>query len=55
MLFWLWMQLPLIIKKIALAYDFQVLKEKIPDLAKDAKIDKIITEERIIQTAVNSK
>jgi 5-formyltetrahydrofolate cyclo-ligase len=41
-------QVPPVIKKIALAYEFQILKEKIPDLAKDAKIDKIITEERII-------
>jgi len=41
-------QVPPAIKKIALAYEFQVLKEKIPDLAKDAKIDKIITEERTI-------
>ncbi|MBU2496043.1 MAG: 5-formyltetrahydrofolate cyclo-ligase [Candidatus Omnitrophota bacterium] len=41
-------QVPPAIKKIALAYEFQILKEKIPDLAKDAKIDKIITEERII-------
>jgi len=41
-------QVPKSVKKIALAYEFQVLKEKIPDLAKDAKIDKIITEERVI-------
>ncbi|MCX5642313.1 MAG: 5-formyltetrahydrofolate cyclo-ligase [Candidatus Omnitrophica bacterium] len=41
-------QVPPAIKKIALAYEFQILKEKIPDLAKDAKIDKIITEERVI-------
>ena len=41
-------QLPHTVKKIALAYEFQMVKEKIPLLAKDAKIDTIITEERII-------
>ena len=35
-------------KKIALAYEFQVIRERIPDLAKDAKVDRIITEERVI-------
>ncbi|MFH0796190.1 MAG: 5-formyltetrahydrofolate cyclo-ligase [Candidatus Omnitrophota bacterium] len=41
-------QVPAQIKKIALAYEFQVIKDRIPILAKDAKVDKIITEERII-------
>lgn len=34
--------------RIALAYEFQVLREKLPVLPKDVKIGKIITEERVI-------
>ncbi len=35
-------------KKIALAYEFQVFPNQIPCLAKDVKVDKIITEERVL-------
>jgi len=34
--------------RIALAYDFQIIKGRLPVLAKDAKVDKIITDERVI-------